>query len=221
MQKFINLIVKLLTKHLEKKAISGVPDVDIQQSLHNAEYMDKKKPYNSGIVGLNGKSWSQMKWDGVENSVSGKCNSWKGVKFTKPLRKVDRVFLHCSDSDAKSFDDVEAIRNDHINNNGWKDIGYHFVITQDGTIWEGRNIEQIPAAQKGHNIRSIAICLTGKKVFSEEQFKSLQKLCNKINKQYEGDIEFWGHREVASDRTCPVFDYKEVLGLENRKIALL
>jgi len=189
-QKIIDFVIKLL----EKRPVSGVPDMEIEQSLYNAEVPPP------------------------EPCKKEKCNSWKGVKFTKPLRKVDRVFLHCSDSDAKSFDDVEAIRNDHINNNGWKDIGYHFVITQDGTIWEGRNIEQIPAAQKGHNIRSIAICLTGAMVFSEEQFKSLRKLCNKINSEYKSNITFHGHCEVASDRTCPVFDYKEVLGLENGKI---
>jgi len=35
---------------------------------------------------------------------------------------------------------VASIRADHINNNKWEDIGYHFVIKGDGTIEQGRSL---------------------------------------------------------------------------------
>lgn len=34
--------------------------------------------------------------------------------------------------------EVKKIQDYHMNNNGWSDIGYHYVIDPAGRIWEGR-----------------------------------------------------------------------------------
>ncbi len=135
--------------------------------------------------------------------------------FKKPRREVNKVFLHCSASDVKSHDNIETIRKWHVEDNSWSDIGYHYFITKNGTIQEGRPLEKIPSAQKGHNTGSIAICLSGLdiKLFTLYQFESLIKLCEEINKSYY-KITFHGHCEV-SKKTCPVFDYKQVLDLDD------
>jgi N-acetyl-anhydromuramyl-L-alanine amidase AmpD len=127
---------------------------------------------------------------------------------------VNRVFIHCSASDNSSHDDVKVIRTWHLEK-GWLDIGYHFFIKKDGTIQEGRDIDRTPAAQKGHNTETIAICLHGLADFTPEQFSSLKKLCNDINRNYNS-ITFHGHCEVNSHKTCPVFDYKTVLNLNDK-----
>ena len=125
-------------------------------------------------------------------------------------RFVDEVYIHCSTSDHAKHDNVETINKWHLDR-GWDGIGYHFVITKNGMIHTGRDIEKTPAAQKGHNEDTIAICLTGDKVFSWQQLTSLRQLCITIHRMLP-DCTFHGHTEVST-KTCPNIDYKMVLGL--------
>lgn len=139
------------------------------------------------------------------------------VEFQKPLRSVQRIFLHCSASDHAAHDDVSVMRKWHLER-GFNDVGYHFFIKKDGTLQKGRNIETSPAAQAGNNTGTIAICLHGlrKELFTDAQYKTLRRLCSLINYKYTEagqHVTFHGHKEVAA-KDCPVFDYKKVLGLD-------
>ena len=138
------------------------------------------------------------------------------MAFKKPLRPVKKVFIHCSASDNPGHDEARVIDRWH-KQRGFKGIGYHFFIRKDGTLEKGRALWKVPAAQKGHNWGSIAICLHGlnKSLFTVEQFNTLQGLCEQINEAYKGKITFHGHKEV-SPKSCPVFDYKKVLKLNKR-----
>lgn len=151
--------------------------------------------------------------------------------FVKPNRQVNKVFIHCSASDVKSHDNIAIITKWHIDpkppkgvkktagyGNGWKWVGYHFFIRKDGTIEKGRSLEIKPAAQGKDNPATIAICLSGGQYgkadfFTQEQFESLRKFCEEINQAYY-KITFHGHCEV-SEKECPVFDYKEILDLDD------
>jgi N-acetylmuramoyl-L-alanine amidase len=139
------------------------------------------------------------------------------MKFEKLKRKVHTVFIHCSASDNPKHDNVETIKKWHLER-GFSDTGYHFFIDKYGNIHKGRDLEKAPAAQKGYNSGTIAICVSGLKDFSASSLIALRALCMSINEAYENDIIFKGHCEV-SNKTCPVFDYKVVLGLdENSKM---
>lgn len=93
-------------------------------------------------------------------------------------------------------------------------MGYHYFIRKSGELEAGRSLEEVPAAQQGHNTGSIAICLHGLKQekFTKAQFERLIALCREIDKAYENQLTFHGHCEVSA-KTCPAFDYKTVLGL--------
>jgi len=136
--------------------------------------------------------------------------------FDKPHRAVDRVFVHCSASDNPDHDNVQTMREWH-RARGWSDVGYHYFIRKSGQLEEGRPLSRSPAAQKNHNGGTIAICLHGleEDKFTQMQFETLIALCTEINDAYEGRVTFHGHREVAA-KSCPVFDYKRVLGLDNK-----
>ena len=133
--------------------------------------------------------------------------------FTKPKRKIHRVFLHCSASDHAHHDNVATMKKWHLER-GFSDVGYHFFIQKDGTLEYGRDIEKTPAAQKGHNRGTLAICLHGLKEekFTQAQFDTLRKLADQIEHNYE-NISFHGHCEVSA-KACPVFDYRKVLDLD-------
>ena len=142
------------------------------------------------------------------------------VTFTRPQREVDRVFIHCSASDEPAHDSVEVMRKWHTDpepaGRGWSDVGYHFFIRKDGELETGRDIERTPAAQKGNNTGTIAICLHGleEERFTAAQFQTLEELCRAIDAAYDSQLTFHGHREVAN-KDCPVFDYARVLGLDS------
>ena len=137
------------------------------------------------------------------------------MPFTRPARHVDRVFLHCSASDNPDHDDIATIRSWHVNERGWSDVGYHYFIRSDGALQEGRPLERTPAAQAGHNAGTIAVCLHGLAAenFTDDQFRTLTALAREIDEAYAGRVTFHGHCEVSS-KSCPVFPYREVLGLD-------
>lgn len=97
---------------------------------------------------------------------------------------------------------------------GFSDVGYHFFIRKYGTLEQGRDVEKMPAAQKGHNLNTLAICLHGLKEenFTQAQFDTLNTLASQIAQHYE-NIGFHGHCEI-SNKACPVFNYQKVLGLD-------
>jgi hypothetical protein len=126
------------------------------------------------------------------------------------------VFIHCSASDyaATGIDLVDVVRRWHVDQNGWSDIGYHYLIDKKGNVMHGRPLEKTPAAQKGHNTGTIAIMVHGLEEFTEDSMKALRGLCGQINLAYSGRISFHGHCEVSS-KACPVFSYRRVLQLDN------
>jgi len=141
------------------------------------------------------------------------------TSFKRPDRWVNKFYIHCSAADNTTVGfkgtKLAATIDRWHKENGWSGIGYHFVIDKKGKLVTGRNMERVPAAQGGHNKGTLAVCLHGLKEekFTEAQFDTLRELCKTAYKAYGGNITFHGHTEVSA-KTCPVFDYKDVLKLD-------
>ena len=147
-------------------------------------------------------------------------------KIKKPKRACHETFIHCSASDM----DTESYRGTELSKmidrwhkeRGFDCIGYHYVIDKQGQLITGRDMERNPAAQKGHNTNSIAICVHGLHPhrFTDAQFSTLKALCIHLNEMYNKAMLFRGHCEVAA-KSCPVFDYKLILKLgTDRRLGL-
>lgn len=151
------------------------------------------------------------------------------MKNQTAIRKVDKIIVHCSDTCARMNIGAPEITKWHVDERGWKDIGYHFVIRRTGTIELGRDLdkdgdvyEEIGAHVAGWNSRSIGICLVGgrgddgtaENNFTEDQFKSLENLLRIMKADFPG-ATIHGHNEFA-DKACPSFDVQEWIG--KRKI---
>jgi N-acetylmuramoyl-L-alanine amidase len=132
------------------------------------------------------------------------------------MREIKRVFVHCSDSYAHMNINADIIREWHVNERGWNDIGYHYVILRNGEIENGRPVEIIGAGVKGHNSNSIHICMIGGKPdrgsnldhfanFTFKQYQTLIQLREAIDTDY-GNPTWLGHRDVDKGKTCPNFD---------------
>lgn len=138
-------------------------------------------------------------------------------------RKINKIVIHCSDSDRPNHDNIETIRQWHTQRgftgpDGVKgtqdDIGYHYVITQNGGLFVGRKEWEIGAHTKGHNKDSLGICLTGgiKTVASDAQKKTLDSLLQKLCKQYNlNKLDVVAHRDLDPGKTCPIFDLESFL----------
>lgn len=55
------------------------------------------------------------------------------------------------------FQRLKAMRNYHVNHNGWSDIAQNFTTFPDGTIAVCRTLNKVPAGIKGANSRGICI----------------------------------------------------------------
>ncbi len=49
----------------------------------------------------------------------------------------------------------------HRDDRGWADLGYHYLVDKDGTIYEGRNLGVRGVHTQGHNTGSAGVCLLG------------------------------------------------------------
>ena len=56
---------------------------------------------------------------------------------------------------------VRAVQRYHMDTRGWCDIGYHFLVGIDGSIYEGRPLELVGAHVGGHNTGNIGISFIG------------------------------------------------------------
>lgn len=137
------------------------------------------------------------------------------ILFEKPARPVDRVFLHCSASEAAAAAGalLALVRKWHVEERGWADVGYHFLVDRAGAVIPARPLSATPAAQRGHNTGTIAICAHGLNSFPSPQLAAVAALCRAINQAYLGRISFHGHCEVSA-KSCPVFDYHGLLKLD-------
>lgn len=63
---------------------------------------------------------------------------------------------------------VREYQNMHLDERGFYDIGYSFVIGEDGNAYEGRGWDYVGAHAPGYNTQSIGICIIGD--FSSKYF---------------------------------------------------
>ena len=76
------------------------------------------------------------------------------------MRAIEELVVHCSATPAgKPFRAADIDR--WHREQGWNGIGYHYVITLDGSIEPGRDLEEAGAHVAGHNRNSIGICYIG------------------------------------------------------------
>ena len=130
----------------------------------------------------------------------------------KPLTKVNFIVIHCADTKSDMFVTVKDLRDWHTlpkpKGNGWSDIGYHYFIKFDGTVYDCRSNEYQGAHCKTVNDKSLAICLEGGyggvDNFTPNQKHALFCLIQEL-KQEHGNAAIIGHNQI-DDKKCPSFN---------------
>ena len=132
--------------------------------------------------------------------------------------KTDTLAIHCSATPATMDIGVEKIKEWHVKENGWEDVGYHFIITRSGELQTARPEEYQGAHAPQVNFRSLAVCLIGgtdnkqqwENNFTDEQFTTLKSLIADLIKKYEIK-KIIGHYQVDDRKKCPSFNVPEWL----------
>lgn len=140
------------------------------------------------------------------------------------MRQIDELIIHCSATppdwraEQSPARQVAEIRRWHVEGNGWSDIGYHWLIARDGTIVPGRPVERTGAHVRGHNARTIGICLLGghraaatdrfEDHFTPAQDRALRDLIRSLRTEYPSIETISGHNQYSA-KGCPGFSVPE------------
>ena len=119
---------------------------------------------------------------------------------------VKYIVVHCSDSPQGRGDDASSIHRWHLAN-GWDGIGYHYVITEDGTCQNGRPLYWHGSHARGYNFNSIGICLIGQGKYTKEQMDTLRTLTGYLDGMFVNALVV-GHGDLDKSKECPLFDVK-------------
>ncbi len=128
------------------------------------------------------------------------------------------IVIHCAATKPTMDIGVREIRQWH-QQQGWLDVGYHFVIRRNGVIEEGRPLDVVGSHVKGFNSDSLGICMaggidaTGKPAenFTPQQWAALDGLVFKLKAEHYPDAQVCGHRDLDSGKACPSFSVQEWL----------
>lgn len=147
---------------------------------------------------------------------------------------VHHTALKVTGDERSPIERVRALYAYHAMNRGWGDIGYNFLVDEEGQIYEGRKGGDYVAGGHAycHNIGSIGVALLGN--FNDEQptlaqIQGLQKLLSYLAKKYNIDlssnVEFRGkilppitrHSDLVPT-DCPGHYLRETLSQVHRNV---
>jgi N-acetylmuramoyl-L-alanine amidase len=132
------------------------------------------------------------------------------------MRNILYIVLHCTGANPKQT--TKSILDYWKNNLKWKNVGYHFLISEDGSVDKLAQESQVTNGVAGFNSNSIHICYKGgvdssgkpKDTRTDAQKEAMINLLKYFKKTYP-KAEIKGHRDFGAKKACPSFDVKDWL----------
>ncbi|MPS74025.1 MAG: lysozyme [Chryseobacterium sp.] len=133
----------------------------------------------------------------------------------KSKRIIKYIVVHCTatkegvDFHASDIDKWHKAR-------GFNSIGYNYVVTLNGDVELGRDVDLVPAHVAGYNSNSIGVVYVGggdannkpKDTRNQKQKDGLVRLLRELRKLYPNAV-IQGHRDFPKvNKACPCFDAK-------------
>lgn len=118
----------------------------------------------------------------------------------RDINKIDRILLHHAAAVNCSAEDIHSW---HLAK-GWSGIGYNMFVRKDGTIYECRPIEYVPAHATNFNTCSIGICFEGNfevETMPEAQRQAGKELVSYLKEKYNISL-VQKHKDVQAT-SCP------------------
>lgn len=128
------------------------------------------------------------------------------------MRKINRIVVHCTGT--PPFTPVQHIHTYWREKLGWKNTGYHYIITANGEVVQLADEASICNGAKGYNHDSIHIAYVGgisiSKINSDtrtlSQKESMFNLVRTLRVKYDF-IPVLGHCDLPNvKKSCPNFN---------------
>ena len=133
----------------------------------------------------------------------------------EPRSSTEYLVVHCSATKPSMDIGLREIKRWHVDDNGWRDVGYHYIIRRHGEVELGRSNRDTGAHAAGYNHKSISLCMVGgmaednsaENNFTAQQWTALLDLVKQIKVDYP-EANVIGHNEI-SEKECPSFDVQK------------
>ena len=133
----------------------------------------------------------------------------------EPRSSTEYLVVHCSATKPSMDIGLREIKRWHVDDNGWRDVGYHYIIRRNGEVELGRSNRDTGAHAAGYNHKSISLCMVGgmaednsaENNFTAQQWTALLDLLKQIKVDYP-EANVIGHNEI-SEKECPSFDVQK------------
>lgn len=129
-----------------------------------------------------------------------------------PNKPVGMGFVHhtvtpfCYNKD-DCMAQMRSIQNYHMDSNGWPDIGYNWLVGEDGRAYEGRQWDKVGAHTYGYNDVAVAVSVIGDFTSRPPNQAALDALNNIYDCAIDQGVlssnyEMFGHRDGGCT-ACP------------------
>ena len=134
-------------------------------------------------------------------------DGWAGTPATVPTSKRTELFVHYEGPPTRGKGGPGVPRAIHAYHKsvGWSGIGYSWVVTQDGVIYEGRGWDLSGAHCPNHNVSgwSVQIHIGGDETPSPAALASARWLYDQAVARAGRRLTMLGHLEGGASTSCP------------------
>lgn len=186
----------------------------VQPPLYPPHTPAATTPIAKGITALSRTSWTRT------GPVASKVNAMNGInKLTIHHEGWTPVNFT---SQATTAERIEKIRQYHTGQNGWGDIGYHYIVDRAGRVWEGRPIQYQGAHVSKNNENNVGILVLGnfeKQSPSEAQLNTLQSTVAALTKQNRIKSSLVRSHQEINPTSCPGRNMQNKMDALRRNVA--
>ena len=128
-----------------------------------------------------------------------------GAWSYRPIDGITDITLHHTASGPDWT--PERLAKLHIKDRHWPGIAYHFLVYENGDIFQTNKLESKTYHNGYNNTKAIGVSMVGNYETSyptKKQIDSVEYLCKKLRKENKGIIRLVGHKENPGASTvCP------------------
>lgn len=155
-------------------------------------------PSPTGVQAITRSQWS------TGNPVLADINPMNGISRLTIHHEGSRVVRFTSrDATAEHLDKV---RKSHVNNNGWSDIGYHYIVDRAGRVWEGRPARYQGAHVGRNNENNVGVMTLGNfddQSPTQQQLNALFDTVKRLKQQHNLRTDSIKSHQEIRPTACP------------------
>jgi len=142
-----------------------------------------------------------------EHGIYSNTNPEGWLVYDLPLNEAYQtvVIHHSALYENDDLSTLYAVQDLHMDDRGWADIGYHYMVGRDGGIYAGRDVSVRGTHTALHNTGSVGVCLLGDLETNdptEPQLAASQALVDWLAIRLQL-THLAGHGDFNVDTVCP------------------